>query len=207
MARRPPPLSTRQASATACARAAFEEMLWIARLDTTTSKVPSGNGSARMSPVSMSMRSPTLSSDAFRGHVPGIPGLIVRAPQIDAGDAPRPQPRRDDGQDGAAPAAPVEHALVATQVKVVEDFFPHLELAAPGRVEKGGRVGEEERPVECQGRRHVAALPPRHDRGRHADRAERGKGQQRIGRAIAVVAMSLHRDDILVGMAGKDSPA
>ena len=77
-------------------------------------------------------------------HVARIPGLIVRAPQIDAGHSPGRQPPGDGGQDGAASAAHVEHAFVAAQVKPVEDLVPDLELAAPGGVEKAERVGQEE---------------------------------------------------------------
>ncbi len=95
---------------------------------------------------------------AFERRVPHrdvarIPGLIVRAPQIDAGHPPGGQPPGDRGQDGAASATHVEHALVAAQAKAVEDFVPDLELAAPGRVEKAERVREKERAVESQHRR------------------------------------------------------
>src|SRR4029453_6688379 len=119
---------------------------------------------------------------------------------------PGSQPRRNGRQDGTASTTHVEHAFVAVEAKAVDDFVPYLELAAPGGVEKAGRVRQKERAVESERRRQVVVLPPAgHDRSDHAGSAEHGKGLQRIGRVVAVVSLPLHRDDIFFGMAEKDN--
>jgi hypothetical protein len=66
---RPPGFKTRKPSTMARLRSAFDRMLWIARLDTTRSKLASGYGSARMSLVSILH----AIGDTFEGSVPHWP--------------------------------------------------------------------------------------------------------------------------------------
>jgi hypothetical protein len=66
----PPGFRTRKPSAIAFLRSAFDRMLCIARLETTRSKVASGNGSARMSAVSIRTRSITLRAPYYAGSRP-----------------------------------------------------------------------------------------------------------------------------------------
>ena len=53
-----------------------------------------------------------------------VSGLIVRAPQVDAGDAPGPESSRDGDEDRASSTPHVEHAFVAAKVKFVEEVVP-----------------------------------------------------------------------------------
>ncbi len=102
----PPGLRTLNPSRIARFRSAFDRMLWIARLDTTRSKVASGNGSARISAVSMCTRSLTPSNDALhRAASLALPDWsvvlqistpvtrpVVSLRAIAVSTAPRPQP-------------------------------------------------------------------------------------------------------------------
>jgi hypothetical protein len=140
-----------------------------------------------MSPVSISIRSCTPSSVAFRIVTSGR--RTDRACPLSCPDPAAAQPSRDGDGYGAAPAAHVEHAFVAAQAQPIEDFPPDLELATPGGVEKTGGVSQEETGIQRHARRQARdAVRPRDDRHDEADGAEHCKRNGGIGRVVAVLA-------------------
>ena len=152
------------------------------------SNVASGNGSARISPVSTSTLSRHLDRRISQGHISSVAGLVVvlhRSTPVTrpafsrlataVKTAPRPQPMSSTLRRRADAARRARR--------------PDLELAATGGVEKAGRVSEK----EC-------AVPSHH----HAPGGWPGSGgksataqalakhrehDQRVGRVVAVIAV------------------
>jgi hypothetical protein len=160
-------------------------MLWIARLETTTSKLSPSKGSAVMSSVCNSTRSATPLGDRVApGGLGGIAGLIASSPQVHAHRPARGQAPSRHEQDRAPAASQVEDPLVIPEVQPVEQFVPDRELAAKPRVEDEGRDGHHEQ--GGQERPHSAG-----DDGGHQDGdGQDGDGSDRIGRDKPVRATS-----------------
>src|SRR6185369_13518469 len=97
--------------------------------------------------------------------IPGVAGLIVRAPDVDPGRATVRQPPRDRSEHSAAPATHIEHALIAAQAGAIENGLPLEKLPPSRRVEEADGHTEEEDEIACRHPRGPTRSVPPFDRG------------------------------------------
>src|ERR1043165_5830018 len=105
----------------------------MAAHDTTTSNVPSSNGSLRMSAALTSTRSPTPPPPPpplriLDRRLGAIPREVLRLPDVHPHCLPRREPLRRADEHEPPPAPDVEHALVAAPRDVVEHPLPIANL-------------------------------------------------------------------------------